>query len=206
MFTLQPHAVPILSPRYVSSVKLDGTELSVDFLSLPLFLHEWRQTHLSKWNVPSWLWQHRKWGLEAVLRGQPFLSYTDPIWGTVSEHADVVVRSVWLVATEDDSGSARLVLSMNSSIFAVKQQTKSEQFKCLFVLSVFMMNILHWGWNGKISISCNESGSKCKNIYYSTSFHLLGFHQGRGVPSLQSHPETPEHTVKPCERRESRFI
>lgn len=27
----------------------------------------------------------------------------------------------------------------------------------------------------------------------SISFHLLGFHQGQEVPSLQSHQENPEH-------------
>lgn len=47
-----------------------------------------------------------------------------------------MVISVWLVATGDDPGSQKLVLSRNGSIFAVKQQTslKSEQSKCLFVL------------------------------------------------------------------------
>lgn len=193
MFTLQPPAVPTLSLRYASNVKLDGTELSGDFLSFPLFLHEWRQTNLSKWNVPSWLWQHRKLGLEAVLRGQPFLSYTDPIWGTVSDHADVVVISVWLVATEDDPGSQKLVLSRNWSIFAVKQQTslKSEQSKCLFVLSIFMMNILHWGWNGKISICCNESGSKCKKYLLFYIISLTGFPSGPGGPISPKSPGNP---------------
>lgn len=41
------------------------------------------------------------------------------------------------------------------------------------------------------------------DIYDSTSLHLLGFHQGQGVPPLQSHPETPEHRSKSCEQRKS---
>lgn len=47
----------------------------------PLFLYEWRRTNSSKCNVLSWLWHHRKGGLEVGLRGQLIKSYSDPLWG-----------------------------------------------------------------------------------------------------------------------------
>lgn len=61
--------------------------------------------------------------------------------------------------------------------------------------------------SGEISVRCNvwtsgPHGMNCTalkmkwRVHLATSFHLLGSHQGREVPSLQSHQETPEHTKR----------
>lgn len=126
--------------------------------------------------------------------------------GEESETADAALISVWLMIGEWVTGMDLTQSQSSTGMQCFFLQTRQWCSHIFFIIVVSPFCICLYAFLKEMyfikpeiwcNLRCNVVDVQVEtNWSLSTSFHLLGSHQGREVPSLQSHQETPEHTKK----------